>query len=308
MGNARWDPDTWLNYASRASTRTRSELFTASALDPSFDPAHIGVRESRDSDTNPRSTPIAIALDVTGSMGAIPHELIKGGLGTLAQEIINRKPVTDPHLMFLGVGDVNSDRAPLQATQFEADVSIADQLTRLYLEGNGGGNDNESYHLPWLFAATRTALDSFEKRGEKGLLFTIGDEQTPEPISSDQIRRVLGNDTQLGDLNAREILEMAERSWDIFHVVVEEGSHCQNNRARVMSDWTDLLGQRVIPLSDYKRLAEVIVSAIEVHAAGRNHADVAHSWSGETNRVVEHAVSGLPTRSSGDTGGGIVHL
>ena len=38
-------------------------------------------------------------------------------------------PVADPHMMIMGVGDAWCDRAPLQVTQFEPDIRIAEQLT-----------------------------------------------------------------------------------------------------------------------------------------------------------------------------------
>lgn len=59
---------------------------------------------------------------------------------------------------------------------FEADIRIARQLEKLWLEKGGGGNCCESYTLPWYFAALHTAIDWFEKRGQKGYLFTVGDE------------------------------------------------------------------------------------------------------------------------------------
>lgn len=40
----------------------------------------VGVRECRDSEEHPETTPIIIALDVTGSMGRIPHDLVKNQL------------------------------------------------------------------------------------------------------------------------------------------------------------------------------------------------------------------------------------
>lgn len=131
MGSARWNPSDWDNYTTHARTKDRASIFTAHALNPDFDPRNIQVRESVDSAANPASTPIIVALDVTGSMGRIPEQLIKGSLGTFIEEIYRRKPVSDPHLMFMGVGDAHFDRAPLQVTQFEADLRIAEQLAGL---------------------------------------------------------------------------------------------------------------------------------------------------------------------------------
>ena len=75
--------------------------------------------------------------------------------------------VTDPQFLCAAIGDSKSDKTPLQVTQFESDIRIIRQLTDLYLEGGGGGNYGESYHLLWYFAAYRTAADCFEKRGKK---------------------------------------------------------------------------------------------------------------------------------------------
>ena len=71
--------------------------------------------------------------DVTGSMGMIADALARKGLGTMVEEILARKPVSDPHIMCMGIGDVLYDRAPLQVTQFEADIRIAEQLEKLWL-------------------------------------------------------------------------------------------------------------------------------------------------------------------------------
>ncbi|HAO33838.1 MAG TPA: hypothetical protein DCQ84_12920, partial [Candidatus Competibacteraceae bacterium] len=68
-------------------------------------------------------------------------------------------------------------------------IRIARQLRRLWLEKGGGGNACESYTLPWYFAATHTAIDCFEKRGKKGYLFTVGDEEPPLELPGAAIAR-----------------------------------------------------------------------------------------------------------------------
>jgi hypothetical protein len=49
----------------------------------------------------------------------------------------------------------------------------------------------------------------------------------------------------------------------------------------------------VLRLKDYRRLAEVVVSAIEVNE-GRDRDTVANSWSGDTSVVVAHALRTQP--------------
>lgn len=293
MGSSRWNPSDWDTYASTASTKTRSAIFTARGLKDALNPLNIKMRESVDSDANPRSTPIIVALDETGSMGNIPEQLIKGSLGTFIEEIYARKPVSDPHLMFMGVGDAIYDQAPLQVTQFEADITIAKQLAKIYLEGNGGGNSSESYHMPWYFAGMHTRLDSMIKRNLRGYLFTVGDEEVPPALTAEQIKKFIGDDVER-DYTPAELLALAERSYHVFHVVVEQGNHCRDThrREKVFKGWRDLMGQHVIPLSDYTRLSEVLVSTIAMNE-GAIATDVAASWSGDTKMVVAHALKGM---------------
>jgi hypothetical protein len=159
------------------------------------------------------------------------------------------------------------DRAPLQATQFEADIRIARQLEKLWLEKGGGGNACESYTLPWYFAALHTATDCFEKRGKKGYLFTVGDEEPPLRFAGGRPSPgCMGDRPQRGISSSRELLTLVGR-------MLPRLSTSSSRRVRTpaatrtgcASRWVDLLGQRVIGLSDHTKLAEVIVSAIEVN-------------------------------------------
>lgn len=301
MGASRWSPTDWDQYTTKTTAGKRTEeIFSSRSMAGDLNPYGVAMRESRDSDANPESNAIIVGLDVTGSMGMIADTLARSGLGTLVDEIIARKPVSDPHIMMMGIGDAWYDRSPLQVTQFEADIRIADQLAKLYLEHGGGGNSVESYNLPWYFAAMHTSIDCFEKRGRKGYLFTVGDEEPPEVLLKDHVDRILGDKIER-DLSSRELLTMVERSYNVFHLVVEEGDHVRRNGIdKVMSKWTDLLGQRVLRLSDHKKLAEVVVSAIEVNE-GKDSAAVAGSWSGDTSLVVARAVGGLT--AAGNAGG-----
>lgn len=299
MGYSRWDyADNTLAYASTVSarsTQTAQEIFKHREMLDAFDPANIVMRESRDSEHNPVSTPIIIGLDVTGSMGIIAEKMARGKLGTLMDGIFTQKPVTDPHVLVMAIGDATSDSSPLQVSQFEADIRIDSSLQDLYLEGRGGGNAFESYDLPWWFAANRTATDSFEKRGKKGYLFTIGDEPPPPatPYSTYKLEAVLGPFQGSEVYNTRVALANAQEMYDVFHIIVEQGSHCQHHgAASVTAKWSALLNKRALPLDNWEHLPELILAAIAVNE-GADPVDVIKQQQDTSLRKTLHHALGV---------------
>jgi hypothetical protein len=297
MGSGTWSADAWGGYSSRTAHKTTDAIYTTKTLTNLLDPKGVIVRESRDSPDNPQSNAIIVALDVTGSMGELAGVIARQGLNVLIQGIHDRRPVTDPHVMIQAIGDARSDQAPLQVTQFEADIRLTEQLEKIWLEGHGGGNNTESYDFAWYFAAVHTSIDCFEKRGKKGYLFTVGDEEAPAGLTAAHIARFIGGEPTR-DFTAQELLDMASRSYEVFHIIVEEGSHFRRQGDRVVSSWNNLLGQRAIRLSDHTKLAEVILSTIQVNE-GECADKVAASWSGNTALVVRNAVGSL-TKAGGD--------
>lgn len=300
MGAGRFDPSAYAAYSSTTVGKSTDEVFKSRHMKTLLDPKGVLMRESRDSTDNPESTPVIVGLDVTGSMGMIADTMARTGLGVLFKEILDRKPVSDPHIMFAGIGDANCDRAPFQVSQFEADSRIIEQLADLYIERGGGGNNFESYNLPWYFAAHHTSIDCFEKRGKKGYLFTVGDEEFPKDLTPQQIETVFGDQVKVGITNA-ELLAAAQRMYHVFHVVVEEGSHARSNLDRVLTGWSANLGQRVLRLSNHTKLSEVIVSAIQI-TEGADVDTVAKSWGGDTSVVVANATRTLSAAKAGAAG------
>jgi hypothetical protein len=286
MGSGTFNPSAYRAFSATTRGKSTDEIYASRAINDNLNPKDVKIRESRDSADNPNSTPVIIALDVTGSMGIIADVLAREGLGTLFTEILDRKPITDPHVMFMAVGDANFDSAPLQVSQFEADNRIVEQLTQIYIEHGGGGNSFESYNLPWYFAAAHTEHDSLIKRGKRGYLFTVGDEEAPQALTQAQIKRFIGDDLER-EISSEEMLADAQRKYDVFHVVIKEGNHARLHLDRVMSSWTKLIGQHVIPLADHKKLAETIVSTIEV-VEGRDVKAVTAKFGSAVHDAVKH--------------------
>lgn len=303
MGSGRWDSRDWatsrVSYSHTAKP-TVDHIYTSRHLDTALDPAKVKLRESRDSSANPNSTAVIIGLDVTGSMDQVLDAMARTGLGTLVESIYERQPISDPHIMVMGIGDFECDRAPLQVTQFEAEnAPLVTQMEKVWLERGGGGNHHESYAAAWLFAATRTATDCFEKRGKRGYLFTVGDEEPTPKLFGDQIRRFMGGEAT-GDLDGEHLLAMAQATYNVFHVMVEEGSHASMYHDRVRDTWVSQIGQNLLLLSDHTKLAEVVVSAIQV-AEGHDRDAVAKSWGDGTALVVSRAIQDIAV--AGSSGG-----
>jgi len=306
MGGGRWEPSDWKAYTTvnAYDSKTTNEIFNKSNMDESLNPFNMKHRESRDSTDNPNSNAIIVGLDVTGSMGMLLDVIARKGINTLLSEIYSRKPVSDPHVLFMGIGDVYYDRAPLQVTQFEADIKLMEQIEKVYIERGGGGNDSESYAFTWYFAAMHTQIDCFEKRNKKGYIFTVGDECPMPELSAAHIEKFLGYAPQSKkSFTGEDLLHMVQRQYEVFHVIVDEGSFAMRHPKRVHDEWTNLLGQHVLHLADHTKLAELIVSTIQLRE-GCDKKTVIDSWDGSTSVIISNAVSSVTARNeSGDISG-----
>lgn len=268
MGSSRWTTTAYDNYASTTNyeSLSREQVFSNTTIPASLDPSKIVLRESCDSDVNPNSMPIILGLDVTGSMGEYAELIAKKALPELMTQMYESSPVKDPHLMFMGIDDVHawSSGGPLQVSQFEADIKILEQLREIYLVGGGGGNNSESYDLAWYFAAYKTKIDSLTKRNKKGYLFTFGDEMAPyESLSVKDLTRVFGKG-QYEPSSPAQTLKAAQEKYKVFHVIIEQGSFYQSRGSVVRQTWTEMLGNNVLFLKDFKNLSELVINTIKI--------------------------------------------
>ena len=248
---------------------SRAEIFTQKNINNAMSPHGIKLRESRDSKEHPNSLAIILALDVTGSMGSIPHWLVKEGLPNLMDGIL-KKGEPDPQLLFLGIGDHECDQSPLQVGQFESSDALLDKwLTSVYLEGGGGGNYGESYLLAWYFAAMHTSIDCFEKRKRKGYLFTIGDEPTLKRVPGPTLKQIMG-DGQYGNMDANELLEKALKSYEVYHIHTKETG--AGSRKETIDGWKQILGDRLLVVENKTQIAETISTVVTSSKATINNA------------------------------------
>ena len=247
-----------------SQARNASEVFVSRYMIPEFDPSKMKLpREACDSAESPRSRGIIFAEDVTGSMDRILLSLVKDQFPRLIKQTYENVSY-DPHIMFMGVGDVSAgDRAPLQVTQFETDLRMLDQLQKIWLEGRGGGNGSESYILPWYFAAKHTRMDCYEKRGQKGFLFTFGDDGPTPSLSAHEVKDVFGDQDKLAVrlLTSKDCLEMASEKFHCYHIFFED-RRCCGYRHR---EWRELMGSHFCVLEDHRYMPELVTTILAMY-------------------------------------------
>lgn len=221
--------------------------------------AHAGqnVREVLVTDEHPNPTPIAVILDVTGSnytAAVAAHAKLPQLLGLLQR----KGYVEDPEILFGAIGDAFTDQVPLQMGQFESDNRMDEQLSALYLEGNGGGQTHETYELAAYFLARHTYLEPFEKQGRKGFVFFIGDEKPYDAIRNRYGRHTLESltgDSIEADISTEAIFRELQERFNVFFLFQKQGSYSE---AEILPTWRKLLGERALVLDDPDAICETI--------------------------------------------------
>jgi len=271
MGYSRYDVDARNARAQANGTAQKSlhENFTQRSLHSDMNPFGIKPRECRDSENHPFSLPIQIYLDVTGSMGSVPQELIVNGLPKMLSNLLN-KGIKSPAILFGAVGDHECDKAPLQVGQFESgDEELDMWLSRTYIEGNGGGNGGESYGLAWYFAANHVVSDAWEKRNQKGYVFTIGDEPNLTKYPANRgydcrngLRDIMGS-SYVGSPSGwtdQELIKAAKERNHVYHIFM---THDGRRDSSWSIEWKRKIGaENVLIVGNHTEIPELIFRTI----------------------------------------------
>lgn len=233
------------------------DYYTQSRIHPDMVPYQV-TRECVDSEEHPNTIPVILALDLTGSMGGACVKTAQS-LNKIMTMLYEK--FTDIEFLIMGVGDLECDRAPVQVSQFESDVRIAEHTDKLYMEHGGGGNGYESYTAAWYFGLRHTKLDCW-KRGKKGIIITMGDEPLNPILYKRNIKGVFG-DTPEADVKTEDLYKMATEKFDIYHIAVDDPEDSYSwYDTQINSTFSPVLGNR-LKVSTIERLPMTIVDCIE---------------------------------------------
>lgn len=305
MGGTYWSRE---SFEDRQEVREKSggPVFThdadvkagkASGVHEALDPTKLknGVREARDSPEHPNSVPLLFGIDVTGSQRRVPH-LVQTKLGALMTTILTKGYLVDPQILFAAIGDSRDDQAPLQVGQFESGLEMDDDLTRIWIEGQGGGSGEEGYEMFLLFAARHTATDAWEKRQRKGYLFMTGDELPYTEASPDSIFRVFGGERPTKGIPLETILKEVLERYHVYFVIPAGTAHAEESN--LFRTWAELLGaDHVLRLRDPAQICELVALTVGLNE-GTAQASVLETETPVIKEAIDPVVAG--TRSKVD--------
>ena len=265
MGSGSWSASSFASYSvannksyDEDTGRVFGQVFTKKGMDAGLDPKNFKIRECLDTEEHPNTVPVILALDVTGSMGSSCKETAET-LGIIMTNLY--KKYKDIEFCVMGIGDLAYDWVPIQMSQFESDVRIAEALDNIYIEGGGGGNRYESYTAAWWMALNRTKLDC-HNRGKKGIIITLGDEPMNPYLPADKLKDATGDPVQ-ADINTPELYEEASKKFDIYHIAVGDLANMYKHYAmEIAGTFGQLLGDR-LKVSSINELSGTIEDCID---------------------------------------------
>lgn len=244
------------------------------------------VRESRDSKEHPESNAIMVLFDVTGSMSGVPR-VFQQNLPKLHGLLTRKNYIRDPQVLFGAIGDAYSDKAPLQIGQFESGNEMEDDIGKIYLEGNGGGQSTESYELGMYFALYKTSLDCFEKRKTKGYLFLTGDENAYPEVNRGQIEKLIGGKPE-SSMSTEQLVNKLKEKFHCYFIIPKGTSNA--GASWLDKHWKELFGQNVIKLDDAAGICECIALVIGLNEGTVDLADGLSHIKGTTDAMVVRSV------------------
>jgi hypothetical protein len=164
----------------------------------------------------------------------------------------------------MGIGDLRYDDAPIQMSQFESDIRIAEQLDDMYFEGGGGGNGFESYTAAWYMGLNHCKLDCWN-RNKKGIIITLGDELPNPYLPKEYLQRSTGDSLQ-ADVDTESLYEEVTKKFNVYHLSVNDKSSCYdvyNSRHNLDEAWAELLrdNYKVVTLDSLdKTITDIILA------------------------------------------------
>lgn len=293
MGGGYYDRDVGLTSSGGFSfsnyTDSANRVFTGKAT---ADPKVLAVNRRVFCD---KASPVVIALDGTGSMGD-DAKIIYDKLPMMYGQIMMQNYLKDPAISFSVIGDAYCDNSPIQICDFAQGSDLDMWMSKLWLEGGGGGQSRESYELTAYYYLTCCDLEN----SERPFMFIIGDENYYPSLERHFVIKHLGFDPEC-DLDTKDIFKKLSKKFNLYHI--HKGA-IETSNAQIVKSWKEALdNEHVIFLEEAKAIVDLMLGIIATVSKTR---DIDNYLVDMKNRfqddkriaLVEKTLQALPSNTS----------
>ncbi len=251
-----YDPGPWTGYDFR-SARASYDAYAGRSYDVAVSKKVAKTDLIPEKIETKSSAPLVIACDVTGSMGEWPATIFSKlpYLDLEGQEYLGE----DMEISFAAVGDVFSDKYPLQVRPFGRGKDLEARLKELIVEGNGGGQTCESYDIAAYYYAHNVEMPN----AIKPIFIFIGDEGLYDFLDKNSAETLCFG-TDVKRITVEQVIRELQNKFAVYLVRKPYGSTSESNahesvNFKIQSQWEKLLGEdHVCILPDASRVVDVI--------------------------------------------------
>jgi hypothetical protein len=203
------------------------------------------------------TSPLVICCDVTGSMGSWPATIFfkLPYLDLEGKEYLG----DDMEICYCAVGDIFSDQYPLQVRPFTSGTAMKEELEKLVIEGNGGGQYMESYDIAAHFFAENCEMP----KAVNPILIFIGDEGLYDFLDMDGAEKWCKVKPQ-HRMDVKQVFNALKKKFTVYLIRKPYGSGSTKNEMsgtdlKIQNQWEELLGADhvcILPTPD--RVVDVI--------------------------------------------------
>lgn len=250
-----YDPGDWKGYDFKSARATYDKHVGRSYTDAVSKKVSATSLVS-DSIKTESTCPLVICCDVTGSMGNWPATIFSKlpYLDLEGKEYLGE----DMEICFCAVGDIFSDQYPLQVRPFTTGTNMKEELEKLVIEGNGGGQCMESYDI----AAHYFAENCEMPKALNPIIIFIGDEGLYDFLDMEGAEKWSRAKPEKR-MDVSQVFKALKKKFTVYLIRKSYGSTTANEMssydAKIHKQWADLLGDDhicVLPAAD--RVVDVI--------------------------------------------------
>lgn len=211
--------------------------------------------------------PLVYCFDITGSMGKLPKIIWDKWPGIVGQ-IMARNYLPEPEMSITAVGDIRSDKSPLQVCDFDSLRNLDRWLKRVHFEGNGGGQGSESYEMIAYYY-----LHYFDMPyAELPIFLMTGDEACVEQLYANDLRQHFGGDHEPTTATQVFAALLDKFQGNVFRIHRPYEGHGREgwDNTSIIAQWEGLLGrERVIQLSDDRAIGDITLGLYAIVSGAR---------------------------------------